>query len=90
MLMADAGKQLMKLPYGVRDFDKLITDGYLYVDRTDRIPLLERLGSDLLFLRLRRFGKSLWLSTLMNYYDLAAEVWRRLEVAHLCHCEHRG
>ncbi|MFN8492405.1 MAG: AAA family ATPase [Caldilineaceae bacterium] len=61
----------MKLPYGVRDFDKLIREGYLYIDRTDRIPLLENLGSDLLFLRPRRFGKSLWLSTLINYYDVA-------------------
>ncbi len=61
----------MKLPYGVRDFAALITEGYLYIDRTDRIPLLENLGKDLLFLRPRRFGKSLWLSTLLNYYDIA-------------------
>lgn len=61
----------MKIPYAVRDFDKLITDDYLYIDRTDRIPFMEALGSELLFLRPRRFGKSLWLSTLMNYYDAA-------------------
>lgn len=61
----------MKIPYGVRDFEKLITEGYFYFDRTDRIPLIESLGSDLLFLRPRRFGKTLWLSTLMNYYDVA-------------------
>jgi len=61
----------MKLPYGVRNFAALITEGYFYIDRTDRIPLLENLGKDLLFLRPRRFGKSLWLSTLMNYYDIA-------------------
>ncbi len=61
----------IKIPYAIRDFDKLIKDGYYYVDRTDRIPLMEQLGSELLFLRPRRFGKSLWLSTLMNYYDVA-------------------
>ena len=61
----------MKLPYGVRDFAALITEGYFYIDRTDRIPLLEGLGKELLFLRPRRFGKSLWLSTLLNYYDIA-------------------
>ena len=61
----------MKFPYGVRNFAALITEGYLYIDRTDRIPLVENLGKDLLFLRPRRFGKSLWLSTLMNYYDVA-------------------
>lgn len=61
----------IKIPYAIRDFDKLIREGYYYVDRTDRIPLMEQLGSELLFLRPRRFGKSLWLSTLMNYYDVA-------------------
>ncbi len=61
----------LKIPYAIRDFEKLITDGYLYLDRTDRIPVMEQLGSELLFLRPRRFGKSLWLSTLMNYYDIA-------------------
>ena len=61
----------MRFPYGVADFRKIREDGYFYVDRTDRIPLLEEAGSQLLFLRPRRFGKSLWLSTLENYYDLA-------------------
>ncbi len=60
----------MKLPYGVSDFEKLITGGYYYCDRTDRIPLLEEAGDYLLFIRPRRFGKSLLLSMLQNYYDL--------------------
>ncbi len=61
----------MRFPYGIADFRKIREGGYFYVDRTDRIPLLEEAGSQLLFLRPRRFGKSLWLSTLENYYDLA-------------------
>jgi hypothetical protein len=60
----------MKLPYGEADFYSLITKGYVYVDRTDRIRRLEELGEALLFLRPRRFGKSLWLRTLSCYYDL--------------------
>jgi len=63
-------KRTMKLPYGVADFYSLRTEGQLYVDRTDRIRTLEELGKALLFLRPRRFGKSLWLSVLANYYDL--------------------
>ncbi len=31
----------MKFPYGISDFNKIITNGYFYVDRTDRIPMLE-------------------------------------------------
>ena len=61
----------MNFPYGIADFRKIREGGYFYVDRTDRIPMIENAGSQLLFLRPRRFGKSLWLSTLENYYDLA-------------------
>nr|VFK10244.1 MAG: Predicted AAA-ATPase [Candidatus Kentron sp. LPFa] len=60
----------MKLPYGISDFDTLVTEKYHYVDRTDHIPLLEAAGKQLLFLRPRRFGKSLLLSLLENYYDI--------------------
>ncbi|MCE7979721.1 MAG: AAA family ATPase [Caldilinea sp. CFX5] len=61
----------MKFPYGDSDFYQIITEGYLYVDRTDRIPLLEEAGKNLTFLRPRRFGKTLLLSMLEYYYDLA-------------------
>jgi len=56
--------RIMRFPYGIADFRKIREEGYFYVDRTDRIPLVEEAGSQLLFLRPRRFGKSLWLSTL--------------------------
>ncbi len=60
----------MIFPYGISDFRKITTKGYFYCDRTDRIPLIEK-GDYLLFLRPRRFGKSLLLSMLANYYDVA-------------------
>jgi Predicted AAA-ATPase len=60
----------MKLPYGIADFYKLRTEGYLYVDRTAHLRTIEDASPQLLFLRPRRFGKSLLLSTLENYYDL--------------------
>ncbi len=61
----------MKFPYGISDFKKVITKGYFYCDRTDKIPLLEQTADSLLFIRPRRFGKSLVLSMLENYYDAA-------------------
>nr|VFK31755.1 MAG: PD-(D/E)XK nuclease superfamily protein [Candidatus Kentron sp. MB]VFK34918.1 MAG: PD-(D/E)XK nuclease superfamily protein [Candidatus Kentron sp. MB]VFK77037.1 MAG: PD-(D/E)XK nuclease superfamily protein [Candidatus Kentron sp. MB] len=60
-----------QFPYGLADFQKIREEGYFYIDRTDRISLIESAGDQLLFLRPRRFGKSLWLSVLENYYDLA-------------------
>ncbi len=63
----------MKFPYAISDFRKLITKNYFYCDRTDRISELEERGDYLLFIRPRRFGKSLLLSTLENYYDVAGK-----------------
>jgi len=60
----------MKFPYGISDFRSIITEGYFYCDRTDKIPLLENTKFQL-FIRPRRFGKSLVLSMLENYYDVA-------------------
>ncbi len=61
----------MKFPYGVSHFGKIIRENYYYCDRTDRIDAVEKTGNYLLFIRPRRFGKSLWLSTLRHYYDIA-------------------
>lgn len=62
---------MIKFPYAISNFRLLQTEGYYYVDRTDRIPLLEDAGFQLLWLRPRRFGKTLLLSMLENYYDVA-------------------
>ncbi|MEM7127212.1 MAG: AAA family ATPase [Chloroflexota bacterium] len=70
---------MLKYPYAIRDFDKLISGGFIYLDRTSYIRVMEEWGFELLFMRPRRFGKSLWLSTLMHYYDLAkADDFERL------------
>ena len=61
----------MKFPYGISDFKEIITQNYFYCDRTHMIPLIENAGKSILFLRPRRFGKSLVLSMLENYYDVA-------------------
>ncbi len=61
----------MKFPYGNANFYDVITSGYFYVDRTGYIPVIEDFSKVLLFLRPRRFGKSLLLSMLENYYDVA-------------------
>ena len=64
---------MIKFPYGDADFYSIITENYFFVDRTDKIRLIEDMSKKLLFLRPRRFGKSLWLSILENYYDIRKE-----------------
>jgi len=61
---------MIKFPYGMADFRQIVIQGYFYCDRTQAIPLLEQAQSQL-FIRPRRFGKSLLLSMLENYYDIA-------------------
>ena len=63
--------QKLKFPYGFSDFNLLRSENYFYVDRTNHIRLIEEAGNQILFLRPRRFGKSLLLSMLENYYDVA-------------------
>jgi hypothetical protein len=63
--------QKLKFPYGFSDFHILRRENYFYVDRTNHIRLIEEAGNQILFLRPRRFGKSLLLSMLENYYDIA-------------------
>ncbi len=61
---------MIQFPYGIADFRRIRREGMVYVDRTAHIRDLETLGSILVFLRPRRFGKSLWVQTLATYYDL--------------------
>ena len=61
---------MIKFPYAISDFHTLRSEGFLYLDRTNSIPALEEAGKQLLFLRPRRFGKSLLLSMLAQYYDV--------------------
>ena len=56
------------IPYAVADFIDLRERGFYYVDKTDYIPKLEDYNAPV-FLRPRRFGKSLFLSMLYSYYD---------------------
>ena len=59
------------IPYGLDDYNLLIKDGCAYVDKTMYIHSLEQAGYCNTFLRPRRFGKSLFASTLGYYYDIA-------------------
>ena len=62
---------MKKIIYGNSNFRKIkINNDYLYIDKTNFIEKLENLNEDfVIFLRPRRFGKSLFLSTLHYYYD---------------------
>jgi len=60
---------MKKIIYGNSNFKKIkINNDYLYIDKTDYIEKLEKSNEDFnIFLRPRRFGKSIFLSTLYYY-----------------------
>jgi hypothetical protein len=62
---------MKKIIYGESNFRKIkINNDYFYIDKTQYIERLENINENfLIFLRPRRFGKSLFLSTLHYYYD---------------------
>jgi hypothetical protein len=60
----------MKIPYGISDFHQLRTEGYFYADKTRYIEVLESLPMRyIIFLRSRRFGKTLFANMLGWYYN---------------------
>ena len=62
---------MKKLPYGISDYERLIENDYYYVDKTMYIEKLESLPEPyIMFLHPRKFGKTLFTSTLENYYDI--------------------
>ena len=71
---------MKKLPYGISNYEELITDEYYYVDKTPYIEKLENLSEKrIMFLRPRKFGKTLFTSMLENYYDTQkADKFQRL------------
>ena len=61
---------ILKMPYGISNFEELITEDYYYVDKTYYIEKLESLPEKrIMFLRPRKFGKTLFTSVIEYYYD---------------------
>jgi hypothetical protein len=61
--------QKRKYPIGTQDFEKLRQGGNVYVDKTMYIEKLLQTDAPYFLSRPRRFGKSLFLSTLRYYFQ---------------------
>ena len=62
---------MKKLPYGISDYERIVENEYYYIDKTMYIEKLENLPEPyIMFLRPRKFGKTLFTSTIENYYDI--------------------
>lgn len=64
----------LSLPIGIEDFKEVRKDGYYYVDKTALIEqVLEKRSKVTLFTRPRRFGKTLNMSMLKNFFEIGTD-----------------
>ena len=70
----------MKYPIGIQSFDQIINEGFVYIDKTDMIYSLANEGKIYFLSRPRRFGKSLLVSTLKNYFLGRKELFSGLKI----------
>lgn len=70
----------MKYPIGIQDFEDLQRNGYAYVDKTNFVYKLADEGKYYFLSRPRRFGKSLFLSTLEAYFQGKKELFKGLAI----------
>lgn len=73
-----------RLPIGIENFEKLQTEDFYYVDKTSLMKeLLDNWAEVILFTRPRRFGKSLNMSMLKNFFELGTdkEIFQRLAIS---------
>ena len=70
----------MKYPIGIQDFESIINNGYVYVDKTALIYRLVTEGKIYFLSRPRRFGKSLLISTLEAYFNGQKELFQGLAI----------
>ena len=70
----------MKYPIGIQSFEQIIEDGYAYIDKTDLVYKLTHEGKIYFLSRPRRFGKSLLVSTLKNYFLGRKELFKGLKI----------
>ncbi len=73
----------IKYPVGVQDFERIVTGGYLYVDKTELVYDLVTYNDYVFLSRPRRFGKSLLISTLEAYFLGRKELFKGLAIENL-------
>ena len=72
-----------KIPVGIQSFPDIIENQYMYVDKTEYIYKLVHRGKPYFLSRPRRFGKSLFLSTLKAYWEGKKELFKGLKIEEL-------
>ena len=70
----------MKYPIGIQTFSDIMDNGFVYVDKTRFVHELVTTSKVVFLGRPRRFGKSLLLSTIENYFLGEKELFKGLAI----------
>jgi hypothetical protein len=73
-------QNFVKYPIGIQSFESLRREGYAYVDKTKMVWQIANMGRYYFMSRPRRFGKSLFLSTLEAYLEGKRELFQGLAI----------
>jgi len=76
-------KQIRKLPVGIQTFERIRSENYIYVDKTQFVYELANLSRPYFLSRPRRFGKSLLLSTFRSYFEGKKDLFHGLALEKL-------
>ncbi len=71
---------MRKYPVGIQTFERIIKEGFIYVDKTDLVWELAHYATYIFMSRPRRFGKSLLTSTLESYFKGDRELFEGLKI----------
>jgi len=71
---------MKKLPIGIQTFEKIRSDDYIYIDKTDIAFDIITNYTYVFLSRPRRFGKSLFLDTLRNIFEGKKELFKGLAI----------
>ena len=61
---------MKRIPYGIINYERLIRENYIYVDKTMYLEKLENVSNAVFYFRPRVFGKSLFTNMMSYYYDI--------------------
>lgn len=71
---------MRRLPVGMQDFENIRSNDYLYVDKTEYVWKLANSSKSFFLSRPRRFGKSLFTSTLECYFSGKKDLFKGLYI----------
>lgn len=74
---------MRKYPVGIQTFERIIKEGFIYVDKTDLVWQMSHYATLVFMSRPRRFGKSLLTSTLESYFKGDRELFEGLKIMEL-------